>query len=470
MTSKRFTYKQLQDFLKEKNELDKTTFFLQGAYGDCQLWAKDQQGTDREIERGSPKDCYNAWKVNRFKEKWSITENKMFNRKGKKGMLKEVSEDGTLFSSSNLTITRESGTLKFDFNMPGWFHDSEDPSEAIAIIAGSKFKNEPKIQQIELTDADKNRIDIAEFLYWMSGGNRHWSPGGDNDFNVGWREVEPVIVKRFGDTYLQGLKRCNTLGEMLKYYVDEREGFIQDFWEVASEKGWTDDPEDEYSQQENKRKPMVNKITESRRVSIHKKVRATLKRIIKEEYGKALKESGVDNDAVTELIGHAMNTNKTYDILMNTYVPALMKFKKKGTFDRNKALKLLEYYYQKVRESYKREHGDDIKLDPASRKSFSEQILQELEDEKYLDIQESRSRIKEEYNGWSNYDTWAVSMYLNNEETLYNMLSKERGKLTVQKLQQIFSQLSKYNMKGSKDIDPKEVNWQEIVDTENSEQ
>lgn len=85
-------------------------------------------------------------------------------------------------------------------------------------------------------------------------------------------------------------------------------------------------------------------------------------------------------------------------------------------------------------------------------------------------IRENRQRIlKEEYNGWSNFDTWAVSAYLNNEEPLYRALQKYKGKLTVQNLKTIFSALPKYNRVGFKEINPKKVNWQEIVDSENND-
>lgn len=76
--------------------------------------------------------------------------------------------------------------------------------------------------------------------------------------------------------------------------------------------------------------------------------------------------------------------------------------------------------------------------------------------------------LKEEYEGWTNHDTWAVSLYLNNERPLYDLLSKERGKLTVDRLKSIFMLLPRYNREGYKEIKPRNVNWQEIVDDENT--
>lgn len=100
-----------------------------------------------------------------------------------------------------------------------------------------------------------------------------------------------------------------------------------------------------------------------------------------------IKEETMDSDAVRELILFSENDHRLYDILHKTYVPALLKFKKKGTFDRNKAIKLMEYYYQNyVRPSYKKEYGADIKLSPIERKSFAEYFIDTLEQEGYLNI------------------------------------------------------------------------------------
>jgi hypothetical protein len=96
-------------------------------------------------------------------------------------------------------------------------------------------------------------------------------------------------------------------------------------------------------------------------------------------------DNQLDKDAANELIMYAENDRRLYDVLHNTYLPALLKFKKKGTFDRVKAIKLLEYYYQNyVRAAYKKEFGDDIRLNPISRKYFSEQFLDSLESDGYL--------------------------------------------------------------------------------------
>lgn len=210
----------------------------------------------------------------------------------KKNKLKEAAEDGTLFSSENLTIKREGGVLKFDFSMPGWWHDSEDPSEAISIIAGSKYKTEQKIQQIQLTDTDKSNINISEFIYWLSGGNRQWSPGGNNDFNVDWETIEPVAVKKFGAKYLQELKGCSTLGDMLEFYLGEKEEFVQDFWVLASEQGWID-YEEESPQENNRIKTMKRtNLAESKKRVLVGKLKTKLKKLVSEEYASLMREAG----------------------------------------------------------------------------------------------------------------------------------------------------------------------------------
>ena len=90
----------------------------------------------------------------------------------------------------------------------------------------------------------------------------------------------------------------------------------------------------------------------------------------------------IDKDAVRELILFAENDYRLYDTLHKVYLPNLEKKAKKGIYNKEKAIKLIEYYYQNyVRPSYKRQLGDDIKLNPESRKSFSKHFVEVLEDE-----------------------------------------------------------------------------------------
>ena len=91
----------------------------------------------------------------------------------------------------------------------------------------------------------------------------------------------------------------------------------------------------------------------------------------------------IDNHAIRELILFAENDRKMYDALMNNYLPNLQKKKLAGTYDRAKAVKLLEYYYQLyVRPAYKRLYGD-IKLNPAERKVFGKHFADYLH-EKFI--------------------------------------------------------------------------------------
>lgn len=91
-----------------------------------------------------------------------------------------------------------------------------------------------------------------------------------------------------------------------------------------------------------------------------------------------------DEDALQELILYAENDRRLYDILMNTYLPALQKFVKRGTYDATKAVKLMEYYYSNyVRPAYKKEFGD-VPLSKSDRQKFAQHFLDYLVDEGFL--------------------------------------------------------------------------------------
>lgn len=74
----------------------------------------------------------------------------------------------------------------------------------------------------------------------------------------------------------------------------------------------------------------------------------------------------------------------------------------------------------------------------------------------------------ETYEGWTNFDTWAVAAYIDNEQPLYNLIQKYKGKLTVDGLQKTFEMLKRYNREGYAEVNKKNVNWQEIVDEKNA--
>ncbi len=135
------------------------------------------------------------------------------------------------------------------------------------------------------------------------------------------------------------------------------------------------------------------KMTNRTRILLERKIRQIVRQELSESRKRRrINESPWDgfdyiDDAVEDLCTFADNESKLYDVLHNTYVPALMKFKKRGTFDREKALKLLEYYYQNyVRPTYKKRFGSDIKLNPAQRKNFANYYLTTLEEDGYLEL------------------------------------------------------------------------------------
>lgn len=104
--------------------------------------------------------------------------------------------------------------------------------------------------------------------------------------------------------------------------------------------------------------------------------------------------------------------------------------------------------------------------------TFNDKITKKVKDTlRNLIREEFSSIIREDqsYEGWTNYDTWAVSMYLNNEQSLYKSLQKFRGHITVDGLKRLFEQLRKLNSEGYKEVDKHKVNWQEIADSENNQ-
>jgi len=92
----------------------------------------------------------------------------------------------------------------------------------------------------------------------------------------------------------------------------------------------------------------------------------------------------IDKPLVYEVITFAENDSRLYDILMNVYLPNLKKKKKAGKYDREKAIKLLEYYYNNyIRFEMKKpsKYGMDPKLNPAERKLVAKHFRDYLEEE-----------------------------------------------------------------------------------------
>jgi hypothetical protein len=83
----------------------------------------------------------------------------------------------------------------------------------------------------------------------------------------------------------------------------------------------------------------------------------------------------IDEIKVREVILFAENDSDLYDVLNRVYVPYVKTKIKKKQYNRDKALKLLEYYYQNyVRPAMKspKKYGYDPRLNPAERKAFSQ--------------------------------------------------------------------------------------------------
>lgn len=91
-----------------------------------------------------------------------------------------------------------------------------------------------------------------------------------------------------------------------------------------------------------------------------------------------------DKVLVRETIMFAENDERSYRALIDNYLPNLQKKKLKGMYDKEKAKKLLEYYYSNyVRPEMKKpsKYGFDPKLNPAERKMFATHFVEVLEDE-----------------------------------------------------------------------------------------
>ena len=84
----------------------------------------------------------------------------------------------------------------------------------------------------------------------------------------------------------------------------------------------------------------------------------------------------------------------------------------------------------------------------------------------------------ERYNGWTNWDTWAVALWADNEESLYNRLwamlkrigqYQDKGKYNEAKaragLLRIAKEVARYARSKGEPIENEAVNWDEIVDS-----
>lgn len=90
----------------------------------------------------------------------------------------------------------------------------------------------------------------------------------------------------------------------------------------------------------------------------------------------------IDKVKVNEVILFAENDYDSYNALIQNYLPNLQKKIKSGTYNKTKAVKLLEYYYSNYVRGYMkmpRKYGFDPKLNPDERKMFGKYFVDSLE-------------------------------------------------------------------------------------------
>ena len=104
----------------------------------------------------------------------------------------------------------------------------------------------------------------------------------------------------------------------------------------------------------------------------------------------------IDKIKVDEVILFAENDRDSHDVLKNTFLPNLEKKIKSGKYDKKKAYKLLEYYYNHVRRYMKmpRKYGYDPKLNPEERLYFSKYFVNSLEDDYLKRYRRKLARLK----------------------------------------------------------------------------
>lgn len=84
----------------------------------------------------------------------------------------------------------------------------------------------------------------------------------------------------------------------------------------------------------------------------------------------------------------------------------------------------------------------------------------------------------ETHNGWTNWDTWAVALWADNDESLYNRLwamleqigkYQAKGQYDEAKaragLLRVAKETARYARKQGEPIDNKTVNWNEVIDS-----
>lgn len=78
----------LQEKISRFNKQNNTKFYLEGSYGNLDLWVTDSDGKNHRLTSGNVKDCYEVWVKNNGKSKWSLNESIT-----KKSLMEMVNED-----------------------------------------------------------------------------------------------------------------------------------------------------------------------------------------------------------------------------------------------------------------------------------------------------------------------------------------------------------------------------------------
>lgn len=78
------------------------------------------------------------------------------------------------------------------------------------------------------------------------------------------------------------------------------------------------------------------------------------------------------------------------------------------------------------------------------------------------------------YNGWTNWETWVVNLWIINEESSYwalcELADRHKGKIPMKRAVEFVQSLygSMFTRFPEKDLDPKKINWKELRDNFNS--
>lgn len=81
--------------------------------------------------------------------------------------------------------------------------------------------------------------------------------------------------------------------------------------------------------------------------------------------------------------------------------------------------------------------------------------------------------MSNEYNGWTNWETWQVPLWIDNDECTYNQRIEHRRFFGDWTAESVESMVREYfpngtpDMNGATDLDA--VNWEEIADNWNTE-